>query len=130
MSGRLKALLVLAAIFGFAAYSAGEQKPSRFPTERFDPAPIDESVFFLYDKQNYPDTYATWGASNVHGIIQETRVAAAQHASKQPGCGRVLYSEFSKSRSEVGRVTAFADCENGDRYYVDQRGSAQKDRAW
>lgn len=92
---------------------------------RAQTAPIDPSVYERYTPKNFPRVFMLYGELAVLGPIQKLREEAANYAANQPGCGKVLYSEFSEadSRPHPAKWVVFADCTNGVRYYVDYDGA-------
>lgn len=85
------------------------------------PQPWDQfpqNIFSDYTLEQYPKTFAQWGAAGVEQIALLERMAAV-HVSKSRLCSRVEYVGLSETRSvPPAKAVVFVDCANGYRFHV------------
>ncbi|WP_164087156.1 hypothetical protein [Stenotrophomonas maltophilia] len=82
--------------------------------------PVDESVFSDYTPDGYPSTYKKYGADGVAKIRRVER-AAAERITKAGRCDEIQMISLADSRSSPAQIVVFADCANGERFYVSER---------
>ena len=81
-------------------------------------APIAPGAVSPMTREDYPKTFAKWGAAGVKKI-NEMAPRAAAFAARSSECDRVEIVELSDARSIPGKsIVFFADCRNGKRFYV------------
>ena len=81
-------------------------------------APIAPGAVAPMTRDDYPKTFAKWGAAGVKKI-NELAPRAAAFAARSSECDRVEIVELSDARSIPGKsIVFFADCRNGKRFYV------------
>ncbi|MBS0474137.1 MAG: hypothetical protein JSR28_03165 [Proteobacteria bacterium] len=70
-----------------------------------------------YRPDQYPKTYATWGANGVARIVDHERRAAELVASRRE-CDVVDYVGLSNRSIPPSRIVVFVDCKNKQRFHV------------
>lgn len=81
-------------------------------------APIDKYAVSPMSKSGFPKAHALWGDAGF-ARINKAMDGAAVAASRSPKCNRVELVSFSDSRSSPpDKVVLFADCANGERFYL------------
>lgn len=83
---------------------------------------ISDGVFLPYTRDEYPKLFAKLGRAAQR--IQPAREGAAYSALNSGRCDRVRSSEAS-DRSMPEGIVIFVDCENGERFYLDEAQIAQ-----
>ena len=83
-------------------------------------APISSSALSNYTKEQYPKAFAVWGEAGIERIKKLERIAVHK-ASESNKCDSVAYAGLSEKRSTPTKnAVVFADCENGERFYVSE----------
>lgn len=88
------------------------------PTTVIQPVSIDENVIVPYTKKSYPKLYAQWGTSGLQKINYYLP-KVAEFVAKQPECNKLENVDISDKSIPNKKYIFFADCENGQRYYID-----------
>lgn len=107
--------LIAVAAAGLLVGCSGGGTP---PAPRIQTAPYGDEVFSKYTVRDYPKTFRAWGRDGVK-LIEMAERNAANAAALSGKCDAIVYVGLSESRSVAPRApVAFADCKNGERFYV------------
>lgn len=88
------------------------------PAPKTQTAPYGDEVFSKYTVRDYPKTFRAWGRDGVK-LIEMAERDAANAAALSGKCDAIAYVGLSESRSVAPKApVAFADCKNGERFYV------------
>lgn len=89
-------------------------------------APISSSALSNYTREQYPKTFNVWGESGVERI-KALELVAVSKASESDRCDSVSYAGLSEQRSTpTTNIVVFADCDNGERFYVSEDSVSSK----
>lgn len=93
---------------------------SKGPPKAVETKPVDDSAFSDYTPEGYPSTYKKYGSDGVAKIRRVER-AAAERIAKAGRCDEIQMISLADSRSSPAEIVVFADCANGERFYVSER---------
>ncbi|EER62425.1 hypothetical protein AcdelDRAFT_0109 [Acidovorax delafieldii 2AN] len=108
---------------GRAALATRRQDPSLIEyhgafCEGEDMGEIADNAVMLITQKSYPNTYAAWGEKGIE-CINALMQPAAEIVASSPGCDRLEVLELSNQRSSPpDNIVFFADCANGNRFYI------------
>lgn len=107
--------LIAVAVAGLVIGCSGGGTP---PAPKIQTAPYGDEVFSKYTVRDYPKTFRAWGRDGVK-LIEMAERNAAKAAEFSGKCDAIAYVGLSESRSVAPKKpVAFADCNNGERFYV------------
>ena len=99
-----------------APIAAKSSRPTASPQKPI--APADYSIYNSYTPDQYPKTFAVWGAEGVEYLRVMERLAVVQVEAAR-ACDKVELIGLSEGRSQPPKnAVMFVDCENGNRFYV------------
>jgi hypothetical protein len=103
--------------------SSGEGKEQKRQTPQIVVNPkdkIEAGAVYDIDRKNSPKLYQAWGKAGIDKLNRLQPLVALK-AAESPNCDRVEYVSISDNRSVPRkRAVFFADCRNGQRFYISE----------